>query len=124
MRGMNSAKFWKNKYFPYSWQFTGVNECICSKFMSFWVGFLRFSGLKSQMIVWSQKFLSFWVWECWKFILFMDFERVLCLESRTEMEVQNFIPFCYWKGAKFMENVHVILKKWTILKCFIDTLEV
>ena len=27
------------------------------------------------------------------------------------MEVQNFIPFCYWKGAKFMENIHVILQK-------------
>ena len=43
------------------------------------------------------------------------FEWVLYMESQTEMEVQNFIPFCYWKGAKFAENIHVILQKWTIL---------
>ena len=53
--------------------FAGVNECIFLKFASFWVGFGRFSGLKSRIIVWSQKFTSFWVWECLKFIFFVGF---------------------------------------------------
>ena len=44
--------------------------------------------------------------------------------SKTEMEVQNFVPFCYWEVAKFVENIHVILQKWTILKCVTDTLGV
>ena len=61
------------RYFPYLWKCTGVNECICLKFASFWVDFWRFSGLKSWIIVWSQKFVTFWVWKCWKFVLFMDF---------------------------------------------------
>ena len=30
------------------------------------------------------------------------------------MEVQNFIPFCYWKGVKFAENIHEILQSWVI----------
>ena len=33
------------------------------------------------------------------------------MESGTEMKVQNFVPFCYWKGAKFMENIHKNLAK-------------
>ena len=40
------------------------------------------------------------------------------------MEVQNFVPFCYWKGAKFVENIHEILQSWTILRCVTDALEV
>ena len=40
------------------------------------------------------------------------------------MEVQNFVPFCYWKGVNFTENIHVILQKWPILECVTDTLEV
>ena len=34
------------RYFPYWWLLTGVNECICWKFMSFWVDFSK--------ILWSQ----------------------------------------------------------------------
>ena len=32
------------------------------------------------------------------------------LELQTEMMVQNFVPFCYWKSSKFAGNlkIHVI----------------
>ena len=32
------------------------------------------------------------------------------LESQTEMMVPNFMPFCYWKSSKFVENlkIHVL----------------
>ena len=32
------------------------------------------------------------------------------LESLTEMMVQNFVPFCYWKSAKFAGSlkIHVL----------------
>ena len=37
--------------------------------LTFW----RFSGLKSRINEWFQKFMTFGVRKCWKFVLFMDF---------------------------------------------------
>ena len=47
------------RYFPYWWPLTAVNECICWKFMSFWVDFWRFSGVKLQTNEQFQKFVTF-----------------------------------------------------------------
>ena len=31
----------------------------------------------------------------------------------------NFVPFCYWKGAKFAEKIYIF---WAILTCVVDAL--
>ena len=70
-----------------------------------------------------------WVWSEFHFFQELDmlqfpsfcgfFSGFSALESRTEMMVQNFVPFCYWKSAKFVGNLQIhVLKhnaRWTTL---------
>ena len=46
MHGEKSAKFWKNKYFPYLWQFLQGSMSVFLKISVFWGWFLK--------IFWSQ----------------------------------------------------------------------
>ena len=57
----NSGKKWILSLFCGHF-FAGVNECIFSKVVSFWVGFWGFSGPRCQIILLCPKFMSFWVW--------------------------------------------------------------
>ena len=47
------------------------------------------------------------------------FGGFFALELQTEMMVQNFVPFCYWKSSKFAENLENTCIEcsnlWTIL---------
>ena len=61
------------KYFPYLWQFYRGQWVHLLEICIFLGWFWRFSGLKLWIIVWSLKFMTFWVWKCWKFVLFVDF---------------------------------------------------
>ena len=82
-------------------------------------------------ILWSQvannwvvsEICDFWGEEMLEIHTFLwIFGWVLCLESWTATEVQNFIPFCYWKGVKFVENIHEKMQNWMILRCITDTI--
>ena len=42
-----------------------------------------------------------------------------CWGHKLEINVPNFVPFCYWKGVKFMEKIYIF---WAILRYVIDAL--
>ena len=42
-----------------------------------------------------------------------------CWGHKLEIDVLNFVPFCYWKGAKFAGKIYIF---WEILTCIIDAL--
>ena len=42
-----------------------------------------------------------------------------CWGRKLEIDVLNFVPFCYWKGAKFMGKIYIF---WAILTCVVDAL--
>ena len=42
-----------------------------------------------------------------------------CWGHKLEIDVLNFVPFCYWKGAKFVEKIYIF---WAILTYVINAL--
>ena len=42
-----------------------------------------------------------------------------CWGCKLEIDVLNFVPFCYWKGVKFVEKIYIF---WAILMCIVDAL--
>ena len=38
---------------------------------------------------------------------------------KLERDVLNFVPFCYWKGAKFAENIHILGNFDMRRRCFV-----
>ena len=42
-----------------------------------------------------------------------------CWGHKLKIDVLNFVPFCYWKGAKFAGKIYIF---WAILTCVIDAL--
>ena len=111
------------RYFPYWWPLTGVNECICWKFMSFWVDFWRFSRLKSRMNERCQKFVTFGVRKCGKFVLFWILDEFSAwsreLQWRCRISFPSVTGRCEIRG-EYTSN----LQSWAILWCITDTPEV
>ena len=78
--------------------------------MSFWVGFLAF--------LWPKVMKNHGVPEICVFLHPETLEfhvvgELSCWGRKLEI-VLNFIPFCYWKGAKFVGKIYIFL---AILTC-------
>ena len=89
--GVNGMKEWKNTLCSEFCAFlAGIIECTFWKvliFMSFCSDFAKSLGLGHEWNGCGLNFISFRSWKCW-----------------------NFVPFCYWKSAKFAGNlkIHVL----------------
>ena len=62
------------------------------------------------------KFMSFCIQKMLKFCVVGELS---CWGHKLEIDVLNFVPFCYWKGAKFMGKIYIF---WAIFRCIIDAL--
>ena len=52
------------------------------------------------------KFVSFCIQ---KMLEFRVVGELSCWGHKLAIDVPNFVPFCYWKGAKFAEkNIHIL----------------
>ena len=96
--------------------FAGANECICSKFVSFVVGFWHFPGPKWQRNAAFPKFVSFWV-GFWAFLwpkvpktccipkICVFLGRFWCfsgLKCQRIVAFPKFVSFCIQKCSNFM----------------------
>ena len=81
------------------------------KFVSFWVGFLVFLWPKvmnnhgvSKIRVFLGQTFGISLAQSDEMLKFHVVGELSCWGHKLEIDVLNFIPFCYWKGAKFMEK--------------------
>ena len=84
--------------------------------MSFWVRFLAFLWPKVTNNYGVPKINVFLHPETLKFHVVGELS---CWGHKLEIDVLHFIPFCYWKGAKFAGKIYIF---WAILVCIIDAL--
>ena len=75
------------------------------KFVSFWVGFLAFLWPKVMNNYGVPKIRGFLHPEILEFHVVGELSF---WGHKLERDVLNFIPFCYWKGVKFAENIHIL----------------
>ena len=108
--------------------------------MSFWVGFLAFlwpKVMKNHGVPEIRVFLGWILAFLWPKVtknhgvpeirVFMHPEmlkfcvvgELSCWGHKLEIDVLNFVPFCYWKGAKFMGKIYIF---WAILMCVVHAL--
>ena len=78
---------------------------VFPKFVSFWVRFLGFLWPKVTNNYGVPKIRVFLHPEMLKFCVVGELS---CWGHKLEIDVLNFVPFCYWKGAKFAENIHIL----------------
>ena len=84
--------------------------------MSFWVRFLVFLWPKVMKNHGVPKIRVFLHPEMLKFCVVGELS---CWGHKLEIDVLNFVPFCYWKGAKFVGKIYIF---WAILMCVIHAL--
>ena len=75
------------------------------KFVSFWVGFLAF--------LWPKVMKNHGVPEIHVFLHpemleFCVVGELPCWGHKLEIDVLNFVPFCYWKGEIHGKNIHIL----------------
>ena len=69
--------------------------------MSFWVRFLGFLWPKVTNNYGVPKICVFLHPEMLEFCVVGELS---CWGHKLEIDMLNFVPFCYWKGAKFLEK--------------------
>ena len=86
------------------------------KFVSFWGSFLTFLWPKVPKNYGIPKIHVFLHPEMLEFYVVGELS---CRGLLTGNRMLNFIPFCYWKGAKFVGKIYIF---WAILTCIIHAL--
>ena len=103
------------------------------KFVSFWVEFLAFLWPKVtnnhgvpeiRVFLWPKVTNNYGVPKICVFLhpemlKFCVVGELSCWGHKLEIDVLNFNPFCYWKGAKFVQKIYIF---WAILMCIVDAL--
>ena len=76
------------------------------KFVSFWVGFLAFLWPKVMNNYGVPKICVFLHPEMLEFCVVGELS---CWSRKLEIDLLNFVPFCYCKGVKFMEKYTYVM---------------